>query len=173
MSEPTSESMISRPIAPGIPGGRDAGPLIALAGYLSAAAIGGFVVGMGADKLRLEVLQKDEVPRDTYVLKRDFRGPVLKTQVIAELEDLVKTSKITGEREAWLLESKTFVSGLGLEKDNVVVPEGQPEGQKISTSVSTPLAYIFYVQSRDPLEAKVQGTVGVLKGLQRLYKSTP
>jgi hypothetical protein len=124
-------------------------------------------------KLRLEMTQRDEVPRGSYILKKDFHGIVLTTQAWIQINELIENSK-RDDPASWLLESKTFVSGLDLPKDDMVVPPGQPDNcPKVSTNVSTPLAYIFYAQSTDGLDVQVQRTVGILKGLRRSYQSTP
>jgi hypothetical protein len=140
-------------------------------GFLGAALAAGFLAGMSTYKLWLEITQKDEVPRGSYVLKKDIRGSVLTIQAKAQLDDLIKQSKAD---EAWLLESKTFIAGLEFGKNDVVAPQMPSQDDVHSSScTSSPLTFIFYAQSQDSLEVQTQRTLGVLRGVQRLYNSTP
>src|SRR5689334_2508234 len=86
---------------------------LALVGAFGAAIAAGFGAGMSWYKLRLEMTQRDEVPRGSYILKKDFHGIVLTTQAWIQINELIENSK-RDDPASWLLESKTFVSGLDL-----------------------------------------------------------
>jgi len=142
-------------------------------GFLGTALAAGFVGGIGAYKLWLEVTQKDEVAKGSYVLKKDIQGIYLRKEARAQLDNLIKTKQAD---EAWLLESKTFVAGLQCDPKNAIGVQSQelPE-RPVQTwcSDASPLALIFYAQSEGTLDVQTKRTLGVLSGVQRLYNSTP
>jgi hypothetical protein len=140
---------------------------VAAIGVLVGTFGGGFTAGWAAYRFLLEKAQVDEVPKGTYTLNKKLVGHLLQTQIYQQIADLVKdsTGLTAANREAWLLEAKTFVYGLNLEKDSVYVPQGLTT----PIPISSPLSYIFYAQSQPNPDDQVQGTVGVLRGLQRGY----
>lgn len=130
------------------------------------AVVVAFVAGVGTYPFILKTAELDVVRKGSYVLKADLRWRVLTPEATREIVRLIEvgeTLKTDDSRiHAWLLESRTFVHELGLEKDS------EWKGRKVSNAEQNMLWAI-----EDPsLELQVQKTLGVFRGLRAAFSST-
>lgn len=136
-------------------------PLVIL---FSTAAVA-FGIGLTAYQLVLEAADLDVVREGTYTLNKDLEGRLIRRDAVREVVRLIDVGEAletdNSSIHAWLLESRTFVHELGLEKDS------EWDGQKVATIERN----MLWAVQDSSVELQVQKTLGVLRGLRAAFSS--
>jgi len=120
----------------------------------------GFTAGIGVFKGALEITDREIVPKNSYVFKRDLTGTILRNEAVQRIDNLIENgAKLSNEEDTtvWLLQVLTFVQYINLEKN-----ASDEQGQKISAAE----ANIRYALKDPKIKVQGQKTLGVLKGLR-------
>lgn len=130
-----------------------------------ATAIGSFLAGISAYQFVIDTAKLDVVQENTYVLKEDFEGVLLRKEAIAELSRLIEVGELLDPGEprsiSWLVESLTFIHHLGLDRDS------DWEGRRVSSEE----AMLRWAQLQTDRGEQVGITLGVLRGLRSAFSS--
>lgn len=124
-----------------------------------------FSAGLGAYQFVLGAAQLDVVREGTYIYRTELGHQVLRDEAIREITRLIEVGEALktddAKIHAWILESRTFVHYIGLEKDS------NWKGQKVSNAEQSMLWAL-----EDPsIEVQVQKTIGVFRGLRAAFSS--
>ena len=130
-----------------------------------AALTTGFISGAGGFKWGLNAFNQDIVTRDTYVLKRDLAGSLLRREAIIAIDLLIQNGQdLDGDApksRTWLMQVLAFIHGLNLEKDF------NWEGNHVS-AVEADIRFALTDQS---LDIQVQKVLGILRGLRAAFQA--
>lgn len=131
-------------------------PVVAFFGAL----VVGFTAGIEAYRYFLNITNQETVIKNTWVLKSEVTGTLLRNEAVREIDHLIENGeKLNKDEETakWLLQTLTFVQYINLDK-NIVDEKGQ--------KMSAVEANIRYAQTFQSIKVQVQKTLGVLKGFR-------
>ncbi len=88
----------------------------------------GFVAGYSTYQEVVKTSGEVLVGKDTYILKTELVGPILKTEAVKEIDHLIQFGQAINnndeETRVWLMRVLAFIHGLNLKKDSLY--NGQP-----------------------------------------------
>jgi len=125
----------------------------------------GFGAGYSTYTKVVETSGQVLVGKDTYRLKKDLVGPILKTEAVKEIDYLIQLGQAINNHDektrVWLMQVLAFIQGLNLEKDS--------EWNKHPMSaIEADIRYVFL----DPtLEEQRQRTLGILLGFKAAFET--
>jgi len=125
----------------------------------------GFVAGSGGFKWGLDAFNQDIVTRDTYILKKELAGSLLRREAIVAIDLLIQNGQdLEGDAaksRTWLMQVLAFIHGLNLEKDF------NWEGNHVSAVE----ADIRYALTDESLDVQVQKVLGIMRGLRAAFQA--
>jgi hypothetical protein len=90
--------------------------------FFLTALVTGFIAGYSAYAKIVDTSGKVLVGKDTYILKTDLVGTILKTEAVREIDHFIEIGQSINNNEAetrvWLMRVLAFIHGLNLEKDS-------------------------------------------------------
>jgi hypothetical protein len=126
----------------------------------------GFIAGFVAYSKIVEISGEVLVGKDSYILKKDLVGTILKSEAISEIDHLIeigqKIYKNDDDTRIWLMRVMGFIHGLNLEKDT----------NWNGTKMSSIEADIRYALTDTSLENQRQKTLGVLLGFRSAFQTS-
>jgi hypothetical protein len=125
----------------------------------------GFVAGAGGFNWGLDAFNQDIVAKDTYVLKQDLAGSLLRREAVVAIDLLIQNGQdLDGDApksRTWLMQVLAFIHGLNLEKDF------NWEGNHVSAVE----ADIRYALTDESLDIQVQKVLGIMRGLRSAFQA--
>lgn len=122
--------------------------------------LAGFIAGIAVYNGILQISNQETVVKNSYVLKRDLAGTVLRNEAVREIEHLIEQGQnIKDDHDKtriWLLRTLIFIHQIHLEKDATW------KGQIMSTVE----ADIRWAITDPSVDAQAQKTIGILEGLR-------
>lgn len=133
--------------------------------FFLTALLTGFVAGYNAYSKIVETSGQVLVGKDTYVLRKDLVGTILKTEAVREIDHLIEIGQDVKDNDTetriWLMRVLAFIHGLDLEKDSDW--DGHP--------MSAIEADIRYALLDPSLEIQRQKTLGILQGFKAAFQT--
>ena len=143
--------------------------------WAAALLIVGFGAGIGAYRGLLEITNQETVIKGSYVPKSEVVGTVLRSEVIKELDHLIKwgskfaESNEPKEANIFLSQSRAFLVGLNLPKDTEFLND------KMSSVVfdhqMIMMRHRLYGHEKITLSQQVSRITGLLQGLRSSYSA--
>jgi len=125
----------------------------------------GFVAGYNAYDKIVETSGQVLVGKDTYVLKKDLVGTILKTEAVREIDHLIEIGQDVKDNDSetriWLMRVLAFIHGLNLEKD--AEWNGHP-----TSAIESDIRYALLDPS---IEIQRQKTLGILQGFKAAFQT--
>lgn len=124
------------------------------------ALVTGFGAGIGTYRGLLEITNQETVIKDSYILKSELAGTILRNEAVREIDHLIDTGQSLGNDDAqariWLMQVLAFIHGMQLEKDSEWQEQPMPAVEvDIRNALTDPL-----------IEIQTQKTLGILKGFR-------
>lgn len=141
-------------------------PIVFFLGALAS----GFVAGISSYMALLRITNQETVIKDSYELKKNLVGRVLKNEVLNECGRLINegdrldASAAPQKVRVFLTQTQVFLEGLDL-------PKVQQYGQVMMSWPAYTLQ-LSLVKSEMPLAEKLGHAIGALEGLRSSFKST-
>lgn len=135
-----------------------------LAVFFLTTLVTGFMAGFFAYEKIVEITGEELVIPDSYILKKDIVGKLLRIEAISEIDHLIEigSSNINNENATriWVMRVLSFVHGLNLEKDS----------KMNGIAMSTIEADIRCANQDPSFEKQRQKILGILLGFKSAYQ---
>lgn len=125
----------------------------------------GFIAGYTTYNKIVDTSGQVLVGKDTYILKKDLAGTILKSEAVGEIDHLIEIGQDVKDNDSetriWLMRVLAFIHGLKLEKDS------EWDGHPMSAIESD----IRYALLDPSLEIQRQKTLGILQGFKAALRT--
>ena len=127
--------------------------------------VAGFGAGLTFYGTVLGIANMESVAKNSYILKEELAGKILKKEAVREIEHLIEIGEKLNseeERNIWLFRVFAFIHVIELERDIIWQGEDGWKGQKVS-AIEGDILYAFSDSSKNE---QVQKILGILQGLK-------